>query len=289
MKHFWRTLGLLLLLGIIAAVVFWPKRPPRIDYQAELFQGVTYTRQARSTPRPLMVHIVRIDLTTAGIDFLVTPGDASSEMDLDARTTSGFLRTFDVQLAINGGFFEPFNAGGLWDYYPHRGDPVNVMGLAISDGDRYSDDYPDMPVLCITSESVEVRTDGCALGTSQALAGNLLLVNRGVNVTPGRNIVPNPRTAVALDAKNEIMWLIVVDGRQPGYSEGVTPFELAEILIELDAQMALNLDGGGSSTLVVASGRGSRILNAPIHTRVHMRQRPVANHLGVRALPRPRE
>ena len=60
---------------------------------------------------------------------------------------------------------------------------------------------------------------------------------------------------------------------------------LPSIVLELGAETALNLDGGGSSTLVMAGHWGPRALNAPFHTRIPMRQRSVANHLGVYALP----
>ena len=42
---------------------------------------------------------------------------------------------------------------------------------------------------------------------------------------------------------------VVVDGRSPGYSEGVTLPELAQIMADLGATTAYNLDGGGSSTM----------------------------------------
>ena len=76
--------------------------------------------------------------------------------------------------------------------------------------------------------------------------------------------------------------LMIVDGRQPNYSEGITLSELAELMREFGAYHALNLDGGGSSTLVVAGVDGQpRVLNSPIHTRIPGRERPVATHLGV--------
>jgi hypothetical protein len=47
----------------------------------------------------------------------------------------------------------------------------------------------------------------------------------------------------------------------------------------------LNLDGGGSTTLVMQQNQGVRTLNAPIHTNVPLRQRPIANHIGIYAPP----
>jgi hypothetical protein len=82
---------LLVLLTALTVVVIWPDRPPRTNKKDNLFRGVVYERQARSAPRPLMIHIVEVDLSAPGIDFLVTPGDKNSGMDLYASTTGAFL------------------------------------------------------------------------------------------------------------------------------------------------------------------------------------------------------
>jgi hypothetical protein len=63
-------------------------------------------------------------------------------------------------------------------------------------------------------------------------------------------IVRNPRTAIAYN--DEYIFFIVVDGRNPGYSRGMTIAELADFVQEdLTATHGIALDGGGSSTMVV--------------------------------------
>ena len=57
-----------------------------------------------------------------------------------------------------------------------------------------------------------------------------------------------PRTAVGLIGTNHLVF-VVADGRSPGYSAGVTMTGMAEIMKDLGAQTAYNLDGGGSSTM----------------------------------------
>ena len=79
----------------------------------------------------------------------------------------------------------------------------------------------------------------------------------------------HPRTAVGL--KDDALLWVIVDGRQPGYSEGMTLDELAEFLLNAGCKDALNLDGGGSSTLFV---RG-RVMNQTSDGR----ERPIANAL----------
>jgi hypothetical protein len=59
---------------------------------------------------------------------------------------------------------------------------------------------------------------------------------------------------------------MVIDGRQPGYSEGATLAETAALLISYGAYEGMNLDGGGSATLVMQSRLGfPQVLNSPIN------------------------
>ena len=68
----------------------------------------------------------------------------------------------------------------------------------------------------------------------------------------------HPRAAIGVDRKGRVL-ILAVDGRQPGYSEGMTLQELGDFLIAHGITDALNLDGGGSTTLVVRD----RIVNRP--------------------------
>jgi hypothetical protein len=60
----------------------------------------------------------------------------------------------------------------------------------------------------------------------------------------------NPRTGVGVTADGRVL-LIAVDGRQPGYSKGMTLLQFAQLFMDKGAVNALNLDGGGSTTVVV--------------------------------------
>lgn len=69
----------------------------------------------------------------------------------------------------------------------------------------------------------------------------------------------NPRSMIGMDDQGRLM-LVVVDGRQAGYSEGLGVAQTAELMKRLGAVEAMNLDGGGSSVLVTA---GTGIVNRP--------------------------
>jgi hypothetical protein len=60
----------------------------------------------------------------------------------------------------------------------------------------------------------------------------------------------NPRTAVGATADGKLL-IVTVDGRQPGHSLGMSLRELAELFVRLGARSAMNLDGGGSTTMVI--------------------------------------
>lgn len=60
----------------------------------------------------------------------------------------------------------------------------------------------------------------------------------------------HPRTGVGTTVDGRVMF-VTVDGRQRGYSVGMTPLRFAKLFLSLGANYALNLDGGGSTTMVV--------------------------------------
>ena len=274
-------IGVLLLPFVLYGKLCW-QRPSQTDEGRSLFAGIIYRRDARFTPRPMMIHIVSVDLNAPGVKVLVTPGAPTSDnTEINAQTTAAFLRQFELQLAINASFFYPFREETPWDFYPRSGDRVNAVGQAISNGNSYSAGQPNWPILCFSSDRAQIAVE-CPVGTTQAVAGNEVLVANGrpIDSPVAEADRPYPRTAVAIDRAGQQVWLIAIDGKQPLYSEGATLSELTEIALSLGADAALNLDGGGSTTLAVSTAAGVRLLNAPIHTKLPMRQRPIANHIG---------
>ncbi len=103
-------------------------------------------------------------------------------------------------------------------------------------------------------------------GLTQVIGGFPELLEAGmpvgdleVEARPSFAAARHPRTAVAYDASDEALWLVVVDGRQEGYSAGMSLPELTDLIRALGADEALNLDGGASSVMVL---RG-RVVSSP--------------------------
>lgn len=269
----------------LCSLVAWRfVRPQPKPTTETLFDGITYIREVTNDPRPMVIHIVAVDLRSQAISLMVTPGDPDKDLPLKARTTSQFLKEFDLQIAVNGSAFEPWYSHGIFDYYPHTGDPVDTIGLAAFEGGIYSQPNEDAPTLFLTPTN-KARFNSPAGKKFHALSGTGMLV---VNGNPENNLEPSiePRTAVGVDRGEKTLILIVIDGRQPGYSEGATLLELSEIFLRYEAHNAMNLDGGGSSTLVM-EGKFNQpvVLNSPIHGRIPGQERPVGNHLGISIKP----
>ena len=108
-----------------------------------------------------------------------------------------------------------------------------------------------------------------------------MIVENKMAVTGLDDEIPAPRTAIGISGEGNKLVIVVVDGRQPLYSQGATMSELAEIMLFYGADTAMNLDGGGSSTLVAEKGLGVKVLNSPIDRNIPGRERAVGNHLGI--------
>ncbi len=103
----------------------------------------------------------------------------------------------------------------------------------------------------------------------ESVGGHPLVLAGGVSVIDGSNdpfaTGRNPRTLVGWNTSGDL-WLVTVDGRQPGVSQGVSLSEGAGVLRQLGATDGFNLDGGGSSTFVSLTPGGGRtpvVLNRP--------------------------
>jgi hypothetical protein len=285
----------------VAACNTVPTSPPAPMPWVALFEGVSHRTLPSPGPFPMSIQVLRIDLTAPGLSLVVTPGDSSDGHEYRALRTSEALLAQDWQAAVNGGYFLPFAGGspGGDDYIPQPGQGTDVSGAAIHDGRVVSPVEPDLDrrvnaILCIWREAEVVIADGqdCGPGVREAMAAGPRLLRDGRRLSyeafdAAYGAARHPRTAVGLDTRRRLAWLVTVDGRQPGFSEGASLDELTDIFVALGASDAINLDGGGSTTMVVAAPGGPRVLNRPIHTAVPGRERPSANHLGVRARTRP--
>lgn len=125
---------------------------------------------------------------------------------------------------------------------------------------------PEFPAIVTRIEASEIN-DRAFLAAAEDIIGGVpqLVKNGKIDITwqqekSSKVFVEtrHPRTAVA-KLKDGRLLLVTVDGRQPGYSAGINLPDLAALLLELGAAEAMNLDGGGSTTMVL----DGQIVNKP--------------------------
>ena len=88
--------------------------------------------------------------------------------------------------------------------------------------------------------------------------GKIAITNAQEKITPAFVNDGHPRTAIAKLSSGKIL-LVTIDGRQPGESIGMSLTMLADLLMEFGAVDAMNLDGGGSTTMVIHN----KVVNRP--------------------------
>jgi hypothetical protein len=121
---------------------------------------------------------------------------------------------------------------------------------------------------------ISLRTPGLEGPVDMAAGGSTVLLRAGQAAVPDDPKAPrHPRTAVGFNGRR--IMLVTVDGRQKGWSMGMTMYELACLMRRLGCQEALNLDGGGSTEEWV---RGT-VMNRPSDGH----ERPIANAILVRS------
>ena len=258
--------------SVVSVSEFQPQWQP-------IFKGIGYLEARKAAPDPLAVYAVRVDLTEPSIAFLVTPSNGERHLETDGQKPSAFLKQYGCQVAINASPFSPVNA--------IEGDPRDILGLSISRGDAYSRPHGGNPALLISKDNkVSFGTPPFDLANVyNAAAGFNMLLNNGKNT--GENGTRHPRTAAGISQDKRYLYLVAIDGRQDNYSVGATTQETAQWMLQLGAYDALNLDGGGSTTLVTNDGKGgAQIHNRPIHNKMAPgAERVNGNHLGIYAQP----
>ena len=217
--------------------------------------GISYHHiQIDTTGALRNISILTINLNNPNI--AVTVATAYNGLE---RVSSIVNRTQAIA-GINGGFFN-FN-------------PKAPVGLVMTNGQLVAPPLSDKPARAavgITSTRKAVfdrvgykdeklfsvnSTDWSEV--IEALGGVSLLVRNGqpdVTVLEegtgiGFSTTTHPRTAVGVTKDNQLLW-VIVDGRQPELSTGISLDNLANLMIQLGAVDAMNLDGGGSTSMVI--------------------------------------
>jgi len=222
---------------------------PADTVRARIVSDGVVLRYIHSPAGPWAIHVLDVDLDRCNAVVAVKGADSAAGR---TKTTAllGWLATREHVLGgVNGDFFSLAT-----------GRPI---GLLVVDGRRLT---PPVSQAALAFDSSGVphiavfTTAGASLAPffpEEAVGGRPMLVRdsiiaAAVDTTGQRsfNVGRNPRTVAGLARDGRRLILAVIDGRQKPYSDGMSLRETADLMLALGARDAINLDGGGSSTLV---------------------------------------
>lgn len=249
--------------------------PPDWNTARQLAPGILLLQDSLQSPRPIRRHAVRINLQQPGIKLTTT--GRISEWQADTRetrrqTVRSFLRSEradsrPVVLAFNADAFTP------WPAPFDKETPANLQGFAVCRGQLVSPPSGS-PSLIITSDGkASIRTATSKDDPSHidiAVSGFALCLQDGQVQPSGDDL--HPRTAIGLSADGHQLFVLIVDGRRHS-SAGATTAELGQWLLDYGADDAINMDGGGSSTLAWWNN------DATTEDKIELLSRPVGNGL----------
>jgi hypothetical protein len=253
---------------------------PEIGEWQPLFEGLDFTTVQADSPRRMHGTAVRADLRAPGIEIFTTPSNGPRPGDTDGLRTSTFLKTYRCQAAINASIFS-----GNQD---REGSPHDIRGLAVSQGELVSDPrggYPAALLFTRDNKATVAEQPFDLDGVYNAVSGFAKLLADGE--VQGRNDrQTHPRSSAGVSRDGRYLYLLTIDGRQHGHSIGATERDVAVSLKALGAWDGINLDGGGTATMVVEGRNGrAEVVSRPIHHGDPGRERVAGSHLGVRARP----
>lgn len=250
----------------------------------EYYPGIFHLSLEREQPRLMKIQLMKIDLKSGRYGFAGTPKpelwgkpmpDFPELNIVTARErTAAFMekarqpkeqggRGLNMVVAVNASPWRPWQDPWNHKYAAH-------LGLAITDGEvLQADDLGRPSFVVLKNGKIDFRSkeNPIALDDIMMSAPGFQVVLSKGEVLPvaAKATALAPRTGYGLSKERDVFYIVIIDGRQKNYSHGATIGDVATLLKEFGAYDALNMDGGGSSTLVVwdtTDGEGkSRMLN----------------------------
>ena len=276
-------------------------RPVNWDSAEDIAPGVKAAEYRTLEPRLMECRLLRVDLRQKGLSFISTErakewGEAMPDVtnrtviiDTRREQTEKFMSRkraegLNVVAAINTAPWNPWEPP--WNHKFAR-----LPRLAIANGEVLSHNRCPGAMLVIWKDNTAVITNGLA----EADFGKVAIAHPGFSIimrggkaparTPGRDPSLAPRTAYGVSADGRYLYVLVVDGRQKGWSIGADMADLGEMLRDAGAADAMNMDGGGSTTLVTLGADGKTLVHRNRHDPKYAHYRSVSLNLGVVIAP----
>lgn len=238
-----RILLIMTVLMIALVLQAIPTQAFSVGGWSKIYEGIEYnTGYEPSNPRMMRAFALRISLRNPDVAMYASHGNGTAPYEVALQTTPAFLSDHGLKAAVNSCYF---NAG----LSPN----TDIEGLLVSNGSVVStwQAARDAEVRFTADKAASIMNNGGTGGVYNGCAGDAwFLVNGVAGGDP--NAPPEPRTTAGLSQDGKYLILVCVDGRQSGWSLGATLYDMSIWQLNFGAYNAMNLDGGGSTTLVRA-------------------------------------
>ena len=210
---------------------------------SKIADGIELARLANEAP-PLIATIAKIDLKNPSLTIINTEKARFKKGFVLAETTLSFAKRNDTTIAINANFFT-FKCSFLDSLY-------KPLGLYINDYSVLSNAHSDFAQLVFSPNREPLIQQGFDTSSDVmcGIAGFNQVLKDGKIVITGKSKKIDSRTLIGINKTKDILFLLCVDGERKKISEGATLIKATKIMKEIGAYEAIELDGGGSSTLI---------------------------------------
>jgi exopolysaccharide biosynthesis protein len=226
-------------------------------------------KETRTVPRPLSIYFLKIAIHDPRLELITLPSiDPDSIGPAEGILTKpvNLLKARHAIAAVNANAFAGApgseKSGTGW----YEGRFVDIQGLVVANGVvKSKDEEKRVPFWTDKKGIPHIGHPAKNEKVMQAIADWIapLLINNRVLPNPTDTVL-HPRTLIGFNVKKKFILFVVVDGRQKGYSEGMSMYELALLMKEKGCENAINLDGGGSSILLLRDEKGNvQTVNRP--------------------------
>jgi hypothetical protein len=263
----------------------------------DLPEGITFQAYVRTDPRPLKIYRLDYDLKSPELEMAVAvgkdpDGDGPAETELSPPKSLAKSENFIVAVNTNAWEMLPDPQTGKRPGYI-AGGKAEILGWVASGRRTASLPQPGIWSFWLEPSGVPAIGDFVSQkkfkqptvqqdeqkAVTVAVSGFGGILKEG-QVLPAPSDILHPRTSIGINAEKSTVTLVVVDGRQPKVSEGVSEEELARLMLDFGCVDAINLDGGGSSILLARQKSGElRITNRPSEI---TGARPIPVMIGIR-------
>ncbi len=210
--------------------------------------------------------IVRVDLTNPNLQIEIGSGgpdpDGDGPWETVLQPTSVIAKANQFDIAINTVFF--LHLPSVKESKVYRiGEPSRSTALLMSQGKVLCGQRGGASIVFDKKNNAYIGKVGVMPAEAWTIAtGDQQIVFRGRN-TANNDPQLAPRTGIGLANGGKTLVLLVVDGRRTGWSEGMSMTQLADEMLALGCDSAINLDGGGSTTLVERQADKYKVVNIP--------------------------